>query len=226
LALVATAFFVQEKLSLTGYAAINTISFVKAGGNLAFEVKVDGVKEMEATFTQDIKDAVVVTEEVKDVGWDFKGTVYSKFKVSSSDADKFGAVVFTLKIKERDLTLAGLFPEEVKLYANGKEAETILTKTEEGYYYYTAKSTGLGEYVIGKAEKPTAKAAVPATVPAEMPKEIAPVVEESPAAAPAPSPETTKTTESLPLTGKAGEQSSSSDGFFQKVSDLFKGWFS
>lgn len=141
-----------QETSLNG-KAVQSISYLKAGNKMFLEVNVAGVKDLTVTLLQDVKNSKIVTEEVQKISWDFKGTAYSKFKVSSTDADKFGAIQFTLKIKEKDLNKKGIGRGEVKLYLNGEELSTTLTERSGDYLFYQASSQKMGEFVIGKAQK-------------------------------------------------------------------------
>ncbi len=117
------------------------------------EVNVDGLKDLTLTLISDVKNAKIITEEVKKAGWEFKGTTYSRFKVSSTDADKFKDIQITLKIKEADLNKKGLTKNEVKLYLEGKELSTTFSGKVGEYLFYKAASQKMGEFVIGKATK-------------------------------------------------------------------------
>ncbi len=141
-----------QETSLSG-KAVQSISYLKAGNKLFLEVNVDGVKDLTVTLLSDVKNAKITTAEVKKVSWNFKGTVYSRFKVSSADADKFGEMKFTLKIKEADLKKKGLTKKEVKLYLDGKKLTTTLKYKAGDYLFYEAASPKMGEFVIGKASK-------------------------------------------------------------------------
>lgn len=117
------------------------------------EVNVEGLKDLTLTLTSDVKNAKITTEKVKKAGWEFKGITYSRFKISSTDADKFKDIQLTLKIKETDLTKKGLTQNEVKLYLDGKELSTTFSGKVGSYLFYKASSQKMGEFVIGKAAK-------------------------------------------------------------------------
>ena len=141
-----------EETSLSG-KAVQSISYLKAGDKMFLEVNVDGLKDLTLTLISDVKNAKIITEEVKKASWEFKGTAYSRFKVSSTDADKFKDIQITLKIKETDLTKKGLTRNEVKLYLEGKELSTTFSGKVGSYLFYKATSQKMGEFVTGKATK-------------------------------------------------------------------------
>jgi len=207
--------------NLTGNAAVQTIAYMKAGSELFFEVKVDGVKEITINFLEDVKGAVIQVEELESINWDFDGTVYSTFKVSSEDKSKIGDWKFQLKLEEEKLNELGLSKGDVKLYLNNKELGTKMldtksTITENGHVYYTATSSDIGEFVIGKAaekvepvpEEIIPEAPVVEKVPEPIIEELEEVVEEP-----------------VPLVGKAIEQEPEGESFFSKIIDFFKGLF-
>lgn len=209
--------------SLTGWAsATQTISFLKSGTELFFEVKVDGVKDLTLTFKEDIKNAVLTITEVDAVSWNFQGTVYSRFKVSSVDADKVSGAKFTLKIKQDDLKRLGIPLPELKLYFEGQEVPTTLLNKEGDFAYYTAEASGIGEFVLGRAEK--AKKAV-AVVSTESTVVSAPVAEKAATeTAPAEMVKSIPQQKELPLAGKA-TAAEEEKGFFGEVGDFFRGLF-
>ncbi len=213
--------------SLTGWAsATQTVSYLKAGNELFFEVKVDGVKDLTLTFSKDVKNAAFVTEEVNAVSWDFNGVAYSRFKVSSDDADKVSKAKFTLKIKPTELEKVGIAATDLKLYWKGEEVQTKMTKQEGNYAYYTAETAGIGEFVLGKAvSKAKEKVLVTELPEPKTPEEtITPELEVS---SEEPIPEETTVPlpgeEELPLVEKATFPEDK--GFFGQVSDFLKGLF-
>ncbi|MBI4983099.1 hypothetical protein HZC32_00440 [Candidatus Woesearchaeota archaeon] len=209
-------FFLSPYIHLSG-SAVQTVSHIKAGDELFFEVKVDGVKDITVTFSKDVKDIMIVTEPVDKVGWDFKGIIYSMFKISSQDADKISKLVLTLKIKEQELYNSGLAKYDVRAYLNRQELETTFETQEGDYFYYKVKSSGFGDYVIGKAE--VAKIPVKEVPPVIEPSKAAPVPEVPKAVEPAPE-------QPAPLAGKASEQETQSRGIFPEVADFFRKLFS
>jgi PGF-pre-PGF domain-containing protein len=137
----------------TSGKAIQTISHKTTGSELFFEVRnIDGLKVLTLNFLEDTKNMIIEFEEVDTLGWKFEGTVYSQFKVSSEDSEKVGEIKFSLKLEEEKLNRLGLSKDEVKLYFSGQELETELIKSDKGYVYYEAVSSGMGEFVIGKAK--------------------------------------------------------------------------
>lgn len=138
--------------TLTGNAAVQTISFMKAGNELHFEVRnINGVKDVTITILEDVKNGVISFDETKPA---FQGIVYSAFKVSSADDTKFGKLVFTLKLSETELKRLGLDSDEVMLYHDGNELVIEQKEKVNGYISYSVTSQGFGEYVIGKAAAP------------------------------------------------------------------------
>lgn len=208
----------EVRSSLTSWtSATQTISFLKSGTELFFEVKVDGVKDLAITFKEDVKSIVLVTEEVDVVSWDFQGVVYSRFKVSSADADKVDKVKFTLRIKPEELDKWGISLTELKIYREGQEVPTTFLSEEGDFAYYTAEASGIGEFVIGKKEEVSPEPKTPEET-------ITPGLEvsaEKPTETTTPAPEEKE----LPLVGKATSVGEEEKGFFGKVGDFFKGLF-
>ncbi len=131
--------------------AIQTISLLKEGSDIFFEVKnVDGLNTVTLNALEDVKNVRILIEEVSDVNWDFEGKVYSMFKVSSVDADKFSNLVIILRVNEADLKDKNLKKEELKLYHDGKELDLELTKIENNFVNYKVIAESMGEFVIGK----------------------------------------------------------------------------
>lgn len=145
---------------LTGHATAQSISLVKGGSELMFEVKNFGVKNITIQILEEIKKGQIVLEEKDSIPFD--GVAYSKFSITSTDAQKIGAIQFEFKIKDEDLRNKALFPQEIKLYANGREIETVKEKKEglylyeeSSYLYYAARMDRFeeGNYVLGRANK-------------------------------------------------------------------------
>lgn len=212
--------FLSKDSSLIG-AATQTVSYMKAGEDLFFEVKVDGVQYATVTFSKDVKDMVITTEQINNTL--FNGTVYSIFKMYSSNDNNIQKVEFTFKISEQELNNIGLNKNEVKVYKESQELPTTLTRIEAGYAYYTATAPNVGEFVIGKKAAPVAALVV-------IPSSPLPEVTPQSAVETAPQPETaaaqpeTQQPEAQPLVGRAAEQEESA-GVFQKTVDFFKNLF-
>lgn len=138
---------------LTGGAvasSVEPISFLLPGESLFFEVKVAGVKDMTVTFSKEIKDSSVITKEVDKISWTFPSKVYSMFTVDTPDAKSLIQLIFGLKVKSSDLQNLGIEKGELKVYQNGKAIETVLTREEGEYLYYSAFTNSVGEFIIGK----------------------------------------------------------------------------
>lgn len=143
---------------LTGHATAQSISLVKGGSELMFEIKNFGVKNITIQILEEIKKGQIVLEEKDSIPFD--GIAYSKFTITSTDARKIGAIQFEFKIKDEDLHSKALFPQEIRLYANGREIYTVKeTKSgsdlyaDTGYLYYSAHMDRFeeGDYVLGRA---------------------------------------------------------------------------
>ncbi len=139
-------------VGLSGKAALQTVAYMPAGSTLNFEVKVDGLKEMTVTFSENAKNLVIKSDEISKPAWSFEGFIISGFKIESADADKISNIKFLLKIKEEDFKPAGLKFGEVGLYSGKGKIEWQLAKEEGGYRYYEAESPAIGEFVIGRAK--------------------------------------------------------------------------
>lgn len=201
-------------------SATQTIAFLKAGKELFFEVKVDGVKDLTLIFNNDARNVILVTEEVDAVSWDFKGTVYSQFKVSSADAAQVEKARFTLKVKPEELDKLGISLTELKLYQEKREIPLTFLKKEDGFVYYKAEALGIGEFVMGKAQV-AAAAAPESVVSAPAAKKTASEALPVPAETSKPMSEKRE----LPLAGKATAVEEEEKGFFGKIGDFFKGLF-
>ncbi len=203
----------------TGWAsATQTIAFLKAGKELFFEVKVDGVKDLTLTFNDDARDVILVVEEVDAVSWDFKGTVYSRFKVSSADAAQVEKARFTLKVKPEELDRLGISLTELKLYQEKREIPLTFIKKEDGFIYYKAEAFGIGEFVMGKAQAAaTPESVVSAPAAEKVALEALPV--------PAETAKPVQEKKELPLAGKATAVGEEEKGFFGRIGDFFKGLF-
>ncbi|MFH1275697.1 MAG: hypothetical protein ABIH82_01145 [Candidatus Woesearchaeota archaeon] len=200
------AIITQTENSITGNAALHTISFVKAGTIIDSEVNVGGINLANIYIKEDLSNSLITYEE--DPSIPFNGIVYSKVKIYSKDANKLGRIDLTLKIKEQDLLNLGINRNELKLYINNNEASTVLTTIEGDYVQYTASINELGNIVIGKKK---VEPVIGKTV-AE-PKVTAPIQEQ-------PSPINEQQPESLPM------QEPEPVSFWQKVANFFKGLFS
>lgn len=219
---VLTVFKSIEQSNLTGHATIQTISFMKGGQELNFEVKdIPGVSEITLQLDEDVKDSKIIFKEDNLI--EFTGNYYSKFLISSVDKEKYGKLKFFLKIKETDLLEKGISIYDVHLYVNGQELPTTLlkdlpatlTNVAAGYLYYEAISPEMGNFVIGRAA-PLVTTAEITTTPgiAEEPAQVTPAAEEEPTGA------------GEPLVGKAGEQTLPAEGnFWTKIVSFFKNLF-
>ena len=165
-ALVALVFFLDQH-SLTGQvvqvppgSAVQTISYLPAGEELFFEVRnILGLKDATFSFSGVVKDGKVTFEE-KDVP--FSGKVYSSFVVSSPIAEKVSSMAYSLKLNQVDLRSKGFHAEQIKLYVNGKEQDTVMTSQKDSQIYYTVTTSEMGEYVIGTAAEEIVAEAIPA----------------------------------------------------------------
>lgn len=131
--------------------ATQTLSFYKAGDLLMEVTQVTSVEKLEIQFVEDVKGFTVDVESIDTLTQKFDGTVYSQFKISSSDDSKIGEIKIHLKLKEADINSLGLIKNDIKIYHNGEEITTKLTKTKNNYIYYEATIDQLGEFVIGKS---------------------------------------------------------------------------
>ncbi|MBT4651026.1 hypothetical protein HOC13_00720 [Candidatus Woesearchaeota archaeon] len=199
--------------NLTGNAAYQTISFAKADSQLSFEVRnTPPLYEATIPFVEDVKNGLIDFKEIDTVSWEFEGIAISHLMISSEEANKFGPIQLTLKIKEQNLKNLGLKVEEVQTYFNGENLPTTLTKEEDGYVFYTLTSESLGEFVIGKKILPEEVVVIKdSKEPVEEEKK-----EESLHSEPEPQ----------PLVGEAmGSDVTEEPGFFSKVSNFFKDIF-
>ena len=122
---VITIITLIEDKGITG-GAVQNIAYVQGGKELTNGVHgVKGVEEYTLTLKETIKNGQVVVEE--DATIPFDQPYYSKFKVTSTDADKISTISFVLKVEQENLI-----------------------QEEERYVYYTASSPELGEFVIGR----------------------------------------------------------------------------
>lgn len=165
--------------------SVQTIAFIDSG-SLTFEVKdVPGVKSAVIHFSDSVKNGKILFE--LDDSIPFKGNSYRKFKISSSDQDKILKVDLSLKIKEDDLLAVGIATSDVRIFVNGKEFATTFDKRVDNYFFYSATTNILGDYVIGRTkvvpvqeeETVIQKAPEEVIVPKPAPKqEVEPVVQE------------------------------------------------
>jgi len=163
--------------TLTGNAAIETISYAAKGSQLHFEIRnIPGLKEAVIFLNEEVKDGKIFFTE--DDTLKFSGTAYSKFKVSSADAAKISKIRFTLKVNNDDLQKLGL--DTIHLYVDGQKKVTTFVKEENNYRFYTVDSTEMGDIVIGK-EKEVLPPTMTETAPIPSPLEVPAVVEPAPA---------------------------------------------
>jgi len=178
---VITIITLIEDKGITG-GAVQNIAYVQGGKELTNGVHgVKGVEEYTLTLKETIKNGQVVVEE--DATIPFDQPYYSKFKVTSTDADKISTISFVLKAEKEELLRNGISAADVRLYANGEELVTTTVEKqnliqEEGrYVYYAAAASQLGEFVIGRYTQ------VVEEVPVEETVAVAePIVEETTAA--------------------------------------------
>ncbi len=194
-----------------GDKAFQRIDIAQPGDKFFMEVRdIEGVNLMHIYFSKFGKELVVEIEELDSVSWDFEGTSYTKFKVSSEDSDKIEKITFVLKLKEEKLDSIDLDMEDVTLYLGGKKIETKFDKFDEKYFYYEATTSGLGEFVLGKLK--------------EQEEQVKEIVSENKTVQELE--ETIKKENSLPLVGKAAGQKTNSETIFSKIISFFKNLFS
>jgi len=163
---------ISSDVNITGHA-VQTVAYMQTGAVLQLEIDSFGLKTIDLTVLDNVKNSKVLVEEVEDLSWDFDGKVYSMFEVSSADANKFGDLEFRLKIKDADLYKVDLNRNEISLYLDGKELKTTLAEIKSDYVYYDVSAEKMGEFVIGKAEVVEAAVAQPSEVieePIEVPE--------------------------------------------------------
>ena len=151
LAAAAIAFSSLSHPNITGNAAIQTIAFVKGGTELAFEVNVGGIKEGIAYITTTIKNGKILFEERQNLL--FKGTSYSKMKISSEESASISKLELTIKVKEEELQEKGFARDDFHAYLNDEEVVMTFTKEERGFVYYTVSLPELGNFVLGKKKE-------------------------------------------------------------------------
>ena len=168
---------ISSDVNITGHA-VQTVAYMQTGAVLQLEIDSFGLKTIDLTVLDNVKNSKVLVEEVEDLSWDFDGKVYSMFEVSSADANKFGDLEFRLKIKDADLYKVDLNRNEISLYLDGKELETLLAEIKSDYVYYDVSAEKMGEFVIGKAEVVEAAVAQPSEVIEEPVEVVEPEVQE------------------------------------------------
>ena len=239
---------VDNNSSLTGNAAVQPLALMDAGESISFEVRnTPGFKGAIVTAAEDIKNAVIEFKELETVSWPFEGVAYTHLKISSKDESKIASLQLTLKIKETEIKQLGLNLGDIGVYLDGEELVTILTEETRGYAFYSATTTKLGEFVIGKqtvakeivvVEEPEGLLEVEETPPVGEPEPTGNEVSEGsgdqenlPEPEELPGVEETQVVEELevkegaePLVGKAAEQEVS-EGLFSNVLSFFKGIF-
>jgi len=212
-----------EDSTLTG-GAVQTISFVKAGSELEFEINTNGIKSATIHLTEDTKNAKIFFTNVETATQQVKEPIYSITSVSSEKELKFSALDLKLKIKEQDLLGKNIAVSDLQLYVNANPIKTTYTKKEGDYVYYTTTATELGEFVIGKKAKELPKALIEEVVQSPPEEQIVPTgvnVEEK------------QLEDSNALVGKAEQQPSGEEtaplvkeSFWQKIKNFFKNLFS
>ncbi len=221
---VLTVFKSIEQSDLTGHATIQTISFMKSGQELHFEVSdIDGVREITIQLTEDVTDSKILFKEDDTI--EFTGNYYSKFVISSVDKEKYGGMKFLLKIKEKDILAKGIAIYDVRLYANGQELPTTLLPAQElpatlvnaaeGYLFYEATSPEMGDFVIGRVAPVVTEITTSTGITEEpSPVTVTLATEEEPLGV------------GEPLVGKAGEQALPEEsGFWAKIVSFFRNLF-
>ena len=205
-----------QQVSLTG-SAVQTIGFVKAGSDVEFEINTNGIKSATIHLTEDTKNARIFFTNTETVSQKPEGTIYSMTSVSSEKQLHFSKIILTLRIKEVELLNKDIAVSDVQLYINGNPIKTTYTQKEGDYVFYSATTSELGEYVIGKRRIEKAK----------------PIVEKTKELPPQEQPTATKTVEektveeSNGLVGKAQqlprEQTTPvvKESFWQKIKNLF-----
>ncbi len=153
----------SSQQSLTGHATIQPIAFAKSGSSVHAEVNVGHIKEAEIFVKEDVNRGKVIFKENPQILFNGKSLSEITFSLEGIVASR---IDLTLKIKDEDITAAGLKPNEVKLYHNNEEIATKLIEQEGAYHYYSASINDVGNIVIGKKTVQPAgeKVAVP-TVP-------------------------------------------------------------
>ncbi len=211
-----------ENLTLTG-GAVQTISFIKAGSELEFEINTNGIKSATIHLTEDTKNAKIFFTNKETASQKVEGPIYSITSVSSEKELHFSALELKLKIKEQDLLNKNIAVSDLQLSIDGNPIETTFTKKEGDYLYYTATTTKLGEYIIGKKAAAVAKTVVKEEVQIPVEKQTVPTeaVEEE------------QVEESNALVGKAEQMPSQEqtapvveESFWQKIGRFFKNLFS
>lgn len=169
---------VYSEQNLTGNVTVQTVSYMKAGTELYSEPNFGILKYVRLQIAEDFKNAQIYISEVDHLSWTFRGVIISKFKISSSDDDKLGAVELTLKIPQTELAAKGLKNEEVRVYQDGQELPTTLQKVEGDYVFYIANAETVGEFLVGKSIPEQQALAGQAVLPPSLAQETAPVVEQ------------------------------------------------
>lgn len=203
----------SEHPNLTG-SAVQNIAFVKAGTQLDFGVdEIPGLEQYTFEVTKTIKNGQMRVD--KDETISFTRPYYSKFHISSPAEDKIGAVQLFLKLEDQLLLSKGISKGDVRVFRNGEEVETIFTKQERRYFYYTATASGIGDFVIGKAALKVEEAtAEPATLKKVVPEEPAMITTSIPTEEPA-----------APLVGQAAAEPEAENGFWSSIRSFFEKLF-
>ncbi|MBI2661947.1 hypothetical protein HYX11_00630 [Candidatus Woesearchaeota archaeon] len=207
----------QENSNLTGRVAIQTISYAFKGSDLSFEVRnVLNVKDFKIRLAEDVKNGKLEFKEK--VNPKFEGIAISGFYVSKNDVVQLSSIEITLKVKEADIIKKGLSNAEVKLYLDGELLDTRIMEVKEGYVFYQASASRLGEFVIGKAREREAEVIVSKNQEAEAVKPIEqqPLLEK---------PRSIVEGEKNQLIGEAIAIEKEQKGFFGSITDFFKGLF-
>ncbi len=201
--------------NITGNAAVQTISYKQSGSELHFEVRnVQGFKEVTIHFSGDVKNSMITFEEDQSIP--FEGKAYSKVKVSSQDASKFGSLDWLLRVDEQVLLREGIAVSDLKLFVNNQAHELFLSDKQDEYIFYQVTTTELGNYVMGKKDQPIAMPQITSSISKpESEEQVQPISEE-----PIIEPEN--------IAGQATEESLSQPEektFGEKIADLFRRLF-
>ena len=119
---------------LVGNVAIQNIAYEQAGREFDVLVRespgeIIGVQLITLTLKETIKNGQIRVEA--DSSIPFSRAYYSKFKVTSTDAQKISQLKVSIKIKEEDLLQKGIAVYDVRLYHEGKELPTVAICPDE-----------------------------------------------------------------------------------------------
>ena len=133
--------------TLTGNAAVQTISLVREGASLHFEVRnIPCLKDATAVFSEDVKGGKIVFEEYTPNKFD--GDMVCGFTISSEVATKIKSVDFTFKIHKDKISSIN----KLGLFKGDDSLQIKHTRDEGKYHFLTATSGSLGQFIIGEKE--------------------------------------------------------------------------